>query len=220
MGRGLCCFQERAVPFSYAHASAGLDAQSAARRFWRRPGLLDGGPGGQSGLGVSQPLSAQIPLAGSRQRTHSPTLCKQKRISLGTGAIFPSQSKMPKYWLYLDTGVFQETERGLYETLCSPLGMAPTLPSSAGPKAYRCIGANPTRPPCPTSPSRRHRGTPKHPWPMAGSVGPSQPHFYRGKGLEKLAEGQRCNGTAQRCLTPAATEPWERGLIALDGRGH
>lgn len=139
-------------------------------------------------------------------------LCKEKRSSLGTGAGFPSQSKMPKYLLYLDSGNFQETERGLCDTQCLHPEMAPILPTEADPKVHCCISANPTCPPCLTSPSRRHRGTPKRPGPKAGSVSPGQPPLHMGKaggGAVLQWEG-----------AVVATEPQERGLLMLDGGGH
>lgn len=142
--------------------------------------------GDREGWGGASPRQHRTPLMGAGRGHTALTLCKQKRISLGTGADFPSQSKMPKYLLYLDTGVFQETERGLYESLRSPPETTPSLPTRGGPKAHHCIGANPTCLPCPASP---HWGTPKCPWPVAGSVGPRQPPLSRGERLRKAGRG-------------------------------
>lgn len=152
---------------------------------------------------------------GARRGHAALTLCKQKRISLGTGAVFPSQSEMPKYLLYLDPGVFQETQRSLCEVPYSPLDIAPGLLTRAGSKAHGC---QPHVSFVPPQASHRLWGSLRCPWPRASSVGSDQPFPHRER-LRKGSRGPGLKGKEQQCLLQLPSTLAARAAL-LDGRGH
>lgn len=147
---------------------------------------------------------------GARRGHAALTLCKQKRISLGTGAVFPSQSEMPKYLLYLDPGVFQETQRSLCEAPYSPLDIAPGLLTRAGSKAHGC---QPHVSFLPHQASHRLWGSLRCPWPRASSVGSDQPFPHRER-LRKGSRGPGLKGKEQQCLLQLPPSPGSEGCSA------